>query len=172
MRPRLTRVGQWRVVLGASMAIWVSLSDGLAAQTSIRIQSAWVHDHVIGVMVGGEARKPIGSVPPRTGNGPRVIERNWMLTGMISGGINFNGPGAKGVGPLVYAHGGVLRRLGGGLEPRVGVVGAAYLPAGSVGPAVRADLMDVAAVQVGWMFDSGPAISIEVVGRFVCDLVC
>src|SRR4051812_24639949 len=99
MRPRPTRVGQGLRALGVSIVMWVAPS-GAVAQVSVRIGSAWVNDHVIAVLVGGEARKPIGSVPPRTGNGPVVVERNWMLTGMISGGVNFDGPAPKGVQPL------------------------------------------------------------------------
>ena len=160
-----------RLALGFVAALaWASPA---VAQTSWRIQTAWVNDHVLGAVVGLEARRPIGRVPPRPATGPRVMAtRDWMLTGMVAGGVNLDGPGPSGVEALVYAHAGVLRRLGGGLEPRVGVVGAAYIPAGSVGPAARVELLDVAGVQVGWMFDGGLTVGVELVGRFVCDLFC
>ncbi len=166
----MTRVGRWVGVLGALMLTWAPSAE---SQTSWRIQSAWVNDHVLGLTIRVEARKPIGGVGPLTGDGPiGEVDRDWMLTGMIGAGANFNGPGTRGLEQLFYVHAGVLRKLGWGVEPRVGLVGMALLPAGSVGPAAMMDVMDIATVRLGWMFDGGAAVQIEVVGRFVCDLVC
>ena len=65
-----------------------------------------------------------------------------------------------------------MRRLSGDFEPRVGLVGVFYLPAGAVGPAARVELQDVAVVQAGWMIGVGLHVALEVAARFVCDLVC
>lgn len=172
MRP--ARRGRRRLALGAAiLAATAGTASAARAQESWRIQAAWADDHVLGAVVGYEIRQPLGRLPPQPAEGPRVVAtRNWMVTGMVAGGVNLDGPGSRGVEGLIYAHLGVLRRLGGGLEPRVGVVGVFLGPAGIGGPAGRLELMDVAAVQAGWMVGDGAYVAVEVAGGFVCDLWC
>ena len=80
-------------MLGALMLISLLSAE---SQTSWRIQSAWVNDHVLGPTVGVEARWPLGRVGPLTGPGPiGEVDRDWMLTGMIGAGANFDGPGPR-----------------------------------------------------------------------------
>ena len=144
-----------------------------AAQHSVRLQAPWVNGHVAGVLIGLEVREPIGRVPPPPEPGPRVIAtRDWTLTGMLGAGVNLNPPPDHDFPGLFQLHGGVMRRLSGDLEPRVGLVGVFYLPAGAVGPAARVELQDVAVVQAGWLIDAGLHVALEVAARFVCDLVC
>ena len=165
--------GMGRAVALAS-GLWLALAaaEPAAAQYSIRLQAPWVHDHVAGVVIGLETREPIGRVPPQPAEGPRIIAtRDWMFTGMGAVGVNFDSSPDDRSHVLIQAHAGVLRRLSGDLEPRVGVVGVLFLPVGLVGPAARVELMDVAVVQAGWMFDAGAHIALEVAARFVCDLV-
>lgn len=170
---RASRGRRAALILVAVVGLSAGHAVPVAAQASWRIQAAWVDDAVLGTLVGWEVRQPIGSVPPRPAEGPRIIAtRNWMLTGMVGAGINFNGPRSRGVEGLIYGHAGVLRRLGGGLEPRVGVVATGYGPAGVFGPAARIELLDVAVVQAGWLFEGGLMVGVEVAGEFVCDLVC
>lgn len=112
---------------------------GAEAQ-SWRVQGAWVAGHVGGAVVGAEVRHPLGPEPelPRSGEpgaGPvEMTTRDWMLTGMLAGGLNIATPeGEDDVQPLVYGHGGVLYRTGSSVLSRAGVVGVVYVPAGAVG---------------------------------------
>ena len=170
MRPRSRGLAR-TLALAAGCALALVAPAPAAAQYSARLQAPWVKDHVAGVLIGLETREPIGSVPPRPAEGPRVLEtRDWMFTGMAGVGFNFDPPPDHDYWLLLQAHAGLLYRLDGPLEPRVGAVLALYLPAGVAGPAARLELMDVAVVQAGWMFDAGPHVALEVASRFLLDL--
>ena len=168
MGPRaLLRAALAPAVLGLALAT----AEPADAQWSLRAQGVWVKDHVAGFVIGGEVREPLGAVPPQPAEGPRVIAtRDWMLTGMAGIGLNFNPPPDHDTPLLLQAHGGFMYRLAGNLEPRVGVVAALYMPAGVAGPAIRGEVMDVAVVQAGWMFDAGLHVALEVAARFLQDL--
>ena len=159
------------LALAAGLALAPSAARPVEAQYSGRLQAPWVKDHVAGILIGLETREPIGGVPDQPAEGPRVIEtRDWMFTGMAGIGLNFDPPPDHDYPLLLQAHAGVLYRLDGGLEPRVGAVLVLYLPAGVAGPAARLEVMDVAAVQAGWMFDAGLHVGLEVAYRFLLDL--
>ena len=129
--------------------------------------------HVLGLLMGPEIRQPVGRLPPPPAAGLRVIAtRDWMITGMVGLGVNLDPSSDRSVEGLVYAHVGMLRRLSGALEPRAGFVAVAFLPAGAAGPAARVELLDVAIMQGGWLFDGGLHLAAEVPWAFVCDLFC
>jgi len=131
---------------------------------SWRVQGAWVAGHVGGVVVGGEWRHPLGPEPelPLPGfgdtDGPiEVSTRNWLLTGMVAGGVNLAPAADEGdVRPLIYGHGGVLYRTGSSILSRVGAVGAFYVPAKAVGPVALVEAAGVIDLQAGVLHtDSG-----------------
>lgn len=82
-----------------------------------------------------------------------MTTRDWMLTGMLAGGLNIATPeGEDDVQPLVYGHGGVLYRTGSSVLSRAGVVGVFYVPAGAVGPAALVEAAGVIGVQGGILY--------------------
>ena len=167
----MRRVRCWIVALFVALG-GLGTARPVAAQASWRIQTVWVDDAVLGAVVGLEVRQPIGAVPPQPVDGPRILAtRDWMVTGMVGVGLNFNGPGTRDMEGLLNGHLGILRRLGGDLEPRVGVVLFGYAPAGATGLAGRAEVMDVAVLTAGMSFDGGLMVGVEVVGRFLMDIV-
>lgn len=161
------RILAWAVGSGLALAA----AEPATAQYSPRLQLPWVHDHVAGVLVGLELRDPIGSLPPQPAEGPRVIAtRDWMVTAMAGIGANLNPPPDHDSHMLFQGHIGVMRRLSGDMEPRLGLVAVGYFPAQVGGPAARLELMDVAVIQAGWMIDSGLHVGVEAAARFLLDL--
>lgn len=157
------------------------LPPALHAQ-SWRLQGAWVAGHVAGVVVGGEFRDPLGPepelpLPGVVGAGPiEVTTRNWILTGMVGGGVNVGPPeGEDDVQPLFYGHGGVVYRTGSDLLSRVGAVGLFYVPAGAVGPAALVEAAGAIDLQAGPLYTNrgwkGHA-ALTISARFLCDILC
>jgi hypothetical protein len=159
----------------------MAVAPGSAEAQSWRIQGAWVAGHVGGAVLGGEWRHPLGPEPelplPGVGGADGPIEvstRNWLLTGMVAGGVNFAPPEDEGdVRPLIYGHGGVLYRTGSSIVSRAGVIGAFYVPAGAVGPAALIEAAGVITLQggvlytdAGWRGHGALAVSI----RFLSDI--
>jgi hypothetical protein len=104
--------------------------------------------------VGLETRIPLGSLPlPRPGGGPvRVTTRNWMISLAAGGGITFAKPRGDVITPTAFAQAGVLRRLSGDLEPRVGLLAVGWVRPEALGPAVRFEAKDAFGAQAGWLF--------------------
>lgn len=150
-------------------AVLLALGTLLASAEHVHAQSwrahaAWVAGQVAGAAVGFENRRPLGPepelpLPGRPGGGPvEAPSRNWHLTAMGAAGVNFAAPGDAGgdeTEPLFYAHAGVLYRTGSTVPGYVGVVGAAYLHAGAVGPAVLIEAADIITLQAGVLRTSG-----------------
>jgi len=140
------------------------------------VQGAWVDGHVAGGLFGAEGRYLLGLPPALPGSSPGPIEvttRNWMLTGMVGAGVNVNPAGSARVRPAFYVHAGVLRRTGSDMLTRVGVVGAAYIKAEAVGPAVLLEFAGVADLKVGVLHTSTgwrPNVSLAVGLAILSDL--
>ncbi len=149
------------IVVAAALAFAAAPTD--SAAQSWRAHGAWVSGHVAGGAFGPEFRRPLGEEPPlplpgTPGSGPvEVASRVWHLTGMLGVGVNGAPPAesGRGVEPLLYAHAGLLYRTGRSIPGYVGVVAAAYVPAGAVGPAAYVEAADVAALQLGAMHGHG-----------------
>lgn len=128
------------------------------------------------VTAGFERRMLLGSVPlPRPGGGPvRATARNWMISFAAGGGITFAKPRGDAITPTAFAQAGVLRRLGGELAPRVGLVAVGWVRPEAIGPAVRFEAMDLFGAQVGWQFirrsRNGLALSVDVSFGLIRDL--
>lgn len=152
-----------------------------AAAQSIRLQVPWVHDAVAGVALGLEGRLPLGPepelpLPGRPGAGPvEVGTRNWMLTGMIGGGVNAAPPGSADLTGLLVVHGGILRRTGSELVSRAGIVVVAYLPADAVGPAARVGAFAGAVELQAGALHTEPGwrahVALDLSARFLRDLL-
>ena len=160
-------------------AVGLATSAGPAEAQSWRVQGAWVAGHVGGALVGAEWRHPLGAEPelplPGVGDGPiEIATRNWLLTGMVAGGVNLAPPAGKGdVRPLIYGHGGVVYRRESILS-RVGAVGVFYVPAGAVGPAALIEAAGVIDLQGGVLYtDAGwrghAALTVSL--RFLADIL-
>lgn len=131
---------------------------------SWRAHAAWVAGQVAGAAVGLENRRPLGPepelpLPGRPGGGPiEAHSRNWHLTAMGAAGVNVAAPGDDGddeTKPLFYAHAGILYRTGAVVPGYIGVVGAAYIHAGAVGPAALIEAADIITLQAGVLRASG-----------------
>lgn len=183
MRPRARTAS---VARSAALAVVVAFSltamptDAVAQ--SWRTQGAWVSGHVAGGAFGPEFRRALGEEPPlplpgMSGSGPiEVTSRVWHLTGMLAVGVNGAPPAesGRGIEPLLYAHGGLLYRTGKSIPGYVGIVAAAYVPAGAVGPAAYLEAADVASLQLGAMHGHGAwhghaALSLDM--RFLRDVL-
>lgn len=151
---------------------------------SWRAQGAWVAGEVGGGLIGAEGRRAIGREPPlplplpgRAGSGPiEAPSRSWHLTGMAGLGVNGAPHPSTGraVEPLGYLHGGVLYRTGRSVPGYLGLVAAAYLPAGTVGPALVVEAQDVAALQAGALHGRGVwrgYVAVTLVLRFLEDVL-
>lgn len=165
-------------------ALLVALSSAAVPESvqaqSWRVQGAWVAGHVGGTVVGAEWRHPLGAEPelplPGVGDGPiEITTRNWLLTGMVAGGVNLAPPAGKGdVRPLIYGHGGVIYRRESSILSRVGAVGAFYVPAGAIGPAALLEAAGVIDLQGGLLYtDAGwrghAALTVSL--RFLADIL-
>ncbi|HZD04089.1 MAG TPA: hypothetical protein VE173_04200 [Longimicrobiales bacterium] len=163
------------------MLLTVLVAPPKARAQSWRVQGAWVAGHVGGIVVGAEARHPVGPEPPLplpgVEAGPvEVAVRNWILTGMAAGGVNLATPaGEDDVQPLFYGHAGVLYRTGSDVLSRVGAVGLFYVPAGAVGPAALLEAAGVIDLQGGALYTSTgwrghAALTLSL--HFLCDVLC
>jgi hypothetical protein len=170
------RAGRVRGAVGLAAGLLLALPAAAQAQ-SWRIQGAWVGDHVAGALVGVEVRHLLGAPPPLPGAGSGPVAagtRDWMLTGMAGAGVNLAPAGTASVAPIFYAHAGLLRRTGGDVLTRVGVLAAGYIRAKAVGPEVFAELEGVADVQAGALHTPGgwrAAVGVTVALRFFRDVL-
>lgn len=106
------------------------------------------------ITAGFERRIPLGSLPlPQPGSGGLdVTARDWFISFGAGGGITFAKPRGDAITPTAFAQVGVLRRLSGSLEPRVGLVAVGWVRPEALGPAVRFEVEDNFGAQAGWMF--------------------
>jgi len=181
-----------RVVL--SVAAGVLVLPAVCEAQSWRAQGIWVAEEVLGVVAGGEVRRPLGRAPElplpgrREGAGPvEAPSRSWLLTGMLAAGLNTRdregdgGPSPAGnrdrdrrSGPLFYAHGGLVYRTGWPVLDAMGVVGMIQAPRGLWGPTVVFDVARVGYVQVGALRGNGSwrrHLSLGVSLSFVADVL-
>jgi hypothetical protein len=142
-----------------------------------RAQASCVGRLAPAITAGLETRILLGSVPlPRPGHGPvHATARNWMISLAAGGGITFAKPRGDVFTPTAFAQAGVLRRLAGDLEPRVGLVAVGWVRPEALGPAVRFEAKDAFGAQAGWLFirrgRDGAFLSVDVSIPLIRDIL-
>ena len=143
---------------------------------SYRAQVSCVGRLAPAITAGMELRIPLGSLPmPRPGGGPvRTTTRNWMISLAGGGGVTFAKPRGDVIAPTAFAQAGVLRRLRGNIEPRVGLLAVGWVRPEALGPAVRFEAKDVFGAQAGWLFfrrgHDGLLVSVDVSFALIRDI--
>ena len=160
------------------VALLVSLTTATLGAQSWRAELAFLDTWRPAVAVAYEWRTPIGDDPPLpdpANPGPIFADvRNWLFSAMAGGGVTFARVDDHNVSPTLLAQLGVLRRLDGKLEPRLGLLLFGGLRPEVLGPMVRFEAKDVVGLQAGWVwFDeggSGFAFSADVALALLDDL--
>ena len=169
-------------VLSALLAAASLSGTNEVAAQSWRTQTTWVAGTVAGGLFGAELRRPLGSgsplpLPGSATTGPVAApSRRWHMSGMLAAGVNAAAPTRTGhrVGSLAYAHAGMLSRTGRAVPGYVGMIAAAYLPAGVIGPAAYLEAADVAGLQLGALHGDGAwrgHVAVTVSIRFIGDVI-
>lgn len=147
-------------LLACGVASVVCLTSSPAGAQSWRAELAFLDTWRPAVAVAYEWRTPIGGEPPLpdpTSPGPIFADvRDWLFSAMAGGGVTFARVDGDNVSPTLLAQLGVLRRLEGALEPRLGLFLFGGLRPEVLGPMVRFEAKDVIGLQAGWVwFDEG-----------------
>jgi hypothetical protein len=167
-----------RGIYACSTAVGLALASGAADAQSWRGELAFLDTWRPAVAVAYEWRTPIGGDPPLPGPdapGPIFAEvRDWQFTAMAGGGITFARVDDESFSPTALAQVGVLRRLDGGLEPRVGLLLFGGVQPDVLGPMLRFEAKDVVGLQAGWVWfrrgKSGLAVTADVALALLGDL--
>lgn len=168
---RIHAARRWLV---AALLFLSTLIAPAEAQFSPRAQSAWIAAGAPTVTVGLEYRIQLGSAPLPDGTGPVSGDvPNFLATFAVHGGVTFIDVGVNDVSPTFLAQAGVLHRLPFMID-RVGLVIVGAARPRALAPALRAEAMNVAGLQLGWVWAShrnGPFVSVDIGLSFLCDLV-
>ena len=145
-------------VLPAALLASVIAATPISAQWSWRAQLAFEDSWRPAALAVAEWRS--GGAPPLpdpSSPGPIFATvHDWLLTATAGAGVTVARVGNHDVSPTALAKLGVLRRLGGDLQPRVGLLALGTVHPGAAGPIARFEVRDVAGLEAGWVwFTSG-----------------
>ncbi|MDQ3698851.1 MAG: hypothetical protein M3373_12650 [Gemmatimonadota bacterium] len=170
-----------RTFLSGVIVIVLSGAAASASAQSWRLSGAFLDTWRPALVAAYEWRVPIGrGEPPLPGPetpGPIFADvRDWLLSAQAGGGVTFARVGNADVSPTAMAQLGVLRRLSGALEPRVGVYAFGAVRPVAIGPVVRFEARSAFGAQVGWIWLSrgggnGPLVTADVTFALLRDLV-
>lgn len=146
------------VVLAAAAALLVPPP---AAGQSPHVLAGWADDRL--AVFGGLEWVYVPTVIVLPGEGEQG-ENTWNLYFEVGAGVTIDFDPSE-VDPAAFGLAAVQWRLGGGLEPRLGIGGIGLVNPGAGGPIVRLEAGNVAVIDAGWVWGgggrNGPLVLVE-----------
>ncbi|MEJ7811001.1 MAG: hypothetical protein WKG32_11380 [Gemmatimonadaceae bacterium] len=160
MRARSIVTWSAAVVAGLCASVAAPVAAPAAAAQSLRAEVAFVDTWRPAMLLSYEVRTPIGREPPLPGDteegGPVfAVVRDYFVSAMLGAGITIARVDRSDVSGTAIGQLGVLRRLHGSLEPRVGLYAVGIVRPEAAGPLLRFEAKDAFGAQLGWVWFSG-----------------